>query len=101
MVTSNFSQQAKKTALYAMAQQSPDFKQFYYQYKRYADMDVFLPYDFVDDVFAILDSDPMVTLTIRKYAENAQATKSFGASSLAYTGFMIAVLFLLSTHIKF
>lgn len=95
------SQQAKKSALWAAAWQTIGFQEFYEQYQEQVSTEVSLPDGFVDNVFAIAESDPKTGAMVRNYAENAQNAGTFSIPTLAGAGIVIAALFLLGTHIKF
>ena len=102
MTKSNeFSQQAKESALWAMAWQTTGFRNFYEQYQNQVSAEVPLPEGFVDNVFAIAESDPKTGARVRNYAENAQDAGTFAVPVIVGAGIVVAALFLLSTHIKF
>ena len=89
-----------KSAILALAQQNPDFAEFYSQYQDQIVLSAPLPTDFWDDVITLAERDPSLSSSVRRYRENAQAAQSFAVPGLQEVGILIAALFLLKTHIK-
>ena len=84
-----------------MAWQTMEFQKFYEQYQNQVSAEVSLPEGFVDNVFAVVESDPKTKAMVRNYAENAQDAGTFAVPVIAGVGVVVAALFLLGTHIKF
>ena len=99
--TVEYSTRSKESTLWALAQQDPGFAAFYSKYREKITLTAPLPADFVDGVIEIVEQDPALAPTAKRYLENAQAAASFAVPGLPEAGILIAALFLLGTHIKF
>lgn len=100
MTTAEYSIYALKSTILALAQQDPGFAEFYSQYQDRIVPSGPLPIDFWDEVIAIAEKEPALSSTVKHCRENAQAVQSFAIPDLPDAGVLIAVLFLLKTHIK-
>ena len=95
------SAQSKESTLWALAQQDPGFAAFYTEYREKLTLTAPLPAEFLDGVIEVVEQDPALAPTAKRYLENAQAASAFAVPGLPEAGVLIAALFLLGTHIKF
>lgn len=95
-----YSKHAKETAIWALAQQNPDFAAFYEEYKEKVTLAEPLPGELIDGVITAAEQDPVLDSMARQYQENANAAKTFGTPTIAAVSILIASLFLISTHVK-
>lgn len=100
MPTVEYSTYVKKSTILALAQQDPNFAEFYMQYQDQIVLPAPLPIDFWDDVIVIAEKEPALSSAVKRCRENAQAAQSFAIPGLPELGVLIAALFLLRTHIK-
>ena len=96
-----YSTQSKESTLWALAQQDPDFATFYAEYREKITLTAPLPAELLDGVIEVVEQDPALAPTVKRYLENAQAASAFAVPGLPEAGVLIAALFLLGTHIKF
>ena len=83
-----------------LAQQNPDFADFYLQYQDQIVLPAPLPIDFWDDVIVYAEKEPALSSAVKHCRGNAQTAQTFAIPGLPEAGVLIAALFLLSTHIK-
>lgn len=95
-----YSKHAKETAIWALAQQYPDFAAFYAEYQGKITLTEPLPNEFVDGIIAAAEQDPTLAPAARNYQENANGTMTFAPSTISAVCILIAALFLISTHVK-
>ena len=95
------SAQSKESTLWALAQQDPGFAAFYTEYREKIILTAPLPAELLDGVIEVVEQDPALAPTAKRYLGNAQAASAFAVPSLPEAGILIAALFLLGTHIKF
>lgn len=95
-----YSKHAKETAIWALAQQNPDFAVFYAEYQEKITFTGPLPKEFVDGVIAAVEQDPTLASVARQYQENANAAMTFASPSISAACILIAALYLISTHVK-
>ena len=100
MPTVEYSTYAKKSIILALAQQDPGFTEFDSQYQDQIVLSAPLPIDFWDDVIVIAEKDPSLSSAVKRYRENAQTAQTFAIPGLPEATVVIAMLFLLRTHIK-
>ena len=98
---SEYSTRSKEGALWALAQQDPDFSAFYTEYREKITLTTPLPVELLDGVVEVVEQDPALAPAVKRYLENAQAASAFAVPGLPEAGILIAALFLLGTHIKF
>ena len=96
-----YSARSKESALWALAQQDPDFSAFYTEYREKITLTAPLPVELLDGVVEAVEQDPALAPAVKRYLENAQTASSFAVPGLPEAGILIAALFLLGTHIKF
>ena len=101
ILVSEYSTRSKESALWALAQQDPDFSAFYTEYREKITLTAPLPIELLDDVVEVVEQDPALAPAVKRYLENAQAASAFAVPGLPEAGILIAALFLLGTHIKF
>ena len=92
---------SKESTLWALAQQDPGFTAFYTEYREKITLTAPLPAELLDGVIEVVEQDRALAPAVKRYLENAQAASTFAVPSLPEAGVLIAVLFLLGTHIKF
>ena len=97
---SEYSTRSKEGALWALAQQDPDFSAFYTEYREKITLTTPLPVELLDGVVEVVEQDPALAPAVKRYLENAQAASAFAVPGLPEAGILIAALFLLGTHIK-
>lgn len=97
---SKYSARSKETAIWALAQQDPDFAAFCARYQGEITLNSPLPDELLDGVIAVVQEDPALAPMAKRYLENAQSAGSFAVPGLSEAGILIAALFLLGTHIK-
>ena len=96
-----YSARSKESTLWALAQQDPGFAAFYAEYREKITLTAPLPSELLDGVIEVVEQDPALAPTAKRYLENAQAASAFAVPGLPEAGILIAALFLLGTHIKF
>ena len=101
ILVSEYSTRSKESALWALAQQDPDFSAFYTEYREKITLTTPLPVELLDGVVEVVEQDPALAPAAKRYLENAQAASAFAVPGLPEAGVLIAALFLLGTHIKF
>ena len=99
--STEYSTRSKESALWALAQQDPDFSAFYTEYREKITLTAPLPVELLDGVVEVVEQDPALAPAVKRYLENAQAAAAFAVPGLPEAGILIAALFLLGTHIKF
>ena len=99
--TTEYSTRSKESALWALAQQDPDFSAFYTEYREKITLTSPLPVELLDGVVEVVEQDPALAPAVKRFLENAQAASAFAVPGLPEAGILIAALFLLGTHIKF
>ena len=99
--TTEYSTRSKESALWALAQQDPDFSAFYTEYREKITLTAPLPVELLDGVVEVVEQDPALAPAVKRYLENAQTASAFAAPGLPEAGILIAALFLLGTHIRF
>ena len=100
MSTVEYSTYTKKSTILALAQQDSSFAEFYLQYQGQIALPAPLPIDFWDDVIVTLVKESALPSAVKNCLENAQTAQTFAIPGLPEAEVLIAVLFLLSTHIK-
>ena len=101
ILVSEYSTRSKESALWALAQQDPDFSAFYTEYREKITLTSPLPVELLDGVVEVVEQDPALAPAVKRFLENAQAASAFAVPGLPEAGILIAALFLLGTHIKF
>ena len=96
-----YSTRSKESALWALAQQDPDFSAFYTEYREKVTLTAPLPVELLDGVLEVVEQDPALAPAAKRYLENAQTASAFTVPGLPEAGILIAALFLLGTHIRF
>lgn len=92
---------AKEAALWALANQNPEFQEFYERCQKEMSITAPLPDGFVDNVISVVEEDPALGPTAKKYVANARNVGSFSGVGIAAVSIICATLFLLKTDIKY
>lgn len=95
-----YSKHAKENAIWALAQQDPDFAVFYAEYQKEITITEPLPEEFVDSVIAAAEQDLTLASATRQYQENANTAMTFASPTISAACILIASLYLISTHVK-
>ena len=101
VLEAEYSKRSKESALWALAQQDPDFSAFYTEYREKITLTAPLPVELLDGVVEVVEQDPTLASAAKRYLENAQTASAFAVPGLPEASILIAALFLLGTHIKF
>lgn len=100
MSTVEYSTHVYKSIILALAQQDPNFAEFYLQYQNQIVLHESLPAEFWDNMITIAEKEPALSSAVKRCRENVQAAQAFAIPGLPEAGVLIAALFLLRTHIK-
>lgn len=92
---------SKEIAIWALAQQNPEFAAFCAKYQKEITLTTPLPADFVNDVIEAVEQDSSLAPMAKRYLEKTQTAITFAVPGLPEASVLIAALFLLSTHIRF